>query len=344
MMEKTMTTDRPRTHLSLIPNDRPRAIDGSVSPYASTKRGVSPEELEAAENELRERAKKLYKQIETTYWELGQCLYDVYDGVPGSYRSLMRGDGSRAARRALFDKWGYQNFAEYCEKEIGIKKRSAESLRYAYYWFEIELMLPTEVREDIKALGRSKVYLLSGFVTNDDVMSWLGKAKTMTYEDLKRAIKQAKAIRADKNTDHEERDEFAAYDGGDGPTPAPAPERMHTFTTSLYDGQFETVSAALERARQLSGSDKNNHNLELICQDFLTNNDFGKVADEKKFLAKIERHLGKKLIAIDPRMGTPVYGSDLLWMLVKSKSASDIDFEDTATESEAGSEADDEGE
>lgn len=311
-----------RDGLTVIPggldNGRPKAMNGSI--VLTPKRKVSEEELEKAENELRARAKDLFKRIETTYWELGQALYEVYDGVPGGYRDLMKGDGSRAARKALFEKWGYASFEEYCEKEIGILRRSAQNLRYAYYWFEINLMLPTELKEQIKSLGRSKVYLLSGFVDNDNIMGWVDKARQMTHEKLKKEIKTAKAEKADKNKDGEEGgvDINDAMGDDDERKVAPAPEEMHTLQAGLFEPQWKTWEAAFDRAKNISGSDKIGHNLELICQDFLANNDFTKPEEDiKAYCAKIERHLGKKLIVIDPGSGSPVYGADLLWMLVK---------------------------
>jgi hypothetical protein len=278
---------------------------------------ISPEEIEVGKNELREKAKALVKKIETDYWDLGQYLYDVYDGLPGGYRDLLKGEGSRAVRKAMFEEWGYASFGEYCEKELGIKKRSGESLRYAYYWFEIHLNLPKELKEDIKTLGRSKVYMLSGFVSSDDVMGWISKAKSMTYEDLKKSVKEAKSVKAGNTgvIDVEEADQNIGK-------PAPAPEVMHTVQTSLYEPQFQIWNAAFERAKGISKSEKVGHNLELICQDFLMNNDFGKSSDDDKkaWLEKIERSIGWKLIAIDPVSGKPQHGVDLLWMLVKARS------------------------
>ena len=266
--------------------------------------------LERAENELRELTKSLHKDIETTYWELGRCLYEIYDGVPGGYRDLMKGGGSRAVRKELFRKWGYDSFAEYCEKEVGVMKRSAENLRYAYYWFEIHLAgLPTDVKQGIKELGRSKVYQLAGFVDRDGVISWTEKAKNMTFEELKKAIRAAKVVREEA---------AAVASGNEERKVAPAPEQLHTVQTSLYSGQYDTWSAALDRAKTLSRSDKIGHNLELICQDFLASNDFANDEDEdrRQYIAKVERRLGLKLIVIDPSTGSPVYGSELLWMLV----------------------------
>lgn len=276
---------------------------------------VTEEQLDLAEQSLRLRAKNLVNQIEHTYWELGECLYSVYDGLPGGYRDLMSGDGSRAKRKELFKKWGYKNFGEYCEKEIGIRKRSAENLRYAYYYFEIRLHLPKEIKEQIKALGRSKVYLLAGVVTEDDVVSWIDKARVMTFEMLKEEIKK---VRRD-NSDSELEGQYAQDAISGVKEELPKPEELHTVQAGLYDTQYSTWEEALNRAKNLSGSEKVGHNLELICQDFLSNNEFKNKKEDDKiaYLVKTERLLGVALIAIDPETGKPVYGSDLLWRMIE---------------------------
>jgi hypothetical protein len=285
-------------------------------------RRVSEEELLEAENKLREEARQIVKDIDDRYWDLGRVLYDVYDGVPGGYRALIQGDGSHTTRDGLFRKWGYASFGEYAEKEVGIRKRSAENLRYAYWWFSISLDLPERVLDQVKALGRSKVYLLSGFVTQETVTVWLDRAKELTFDELKLAVKQAKAVAAGKAADIAELD---TEKKDDDPPVLPKPEELHHVSTSLYDGQFETFESAMKRAKGLSGSEKIGHNLELICQDFLANNDFGASAhkDMSSFLCKIERMLGVHLVAVDTATGRAVYGGELLWRLVEERKAAD---------------------
>lgn len=288
----------------------------------TSRKEVSPEELTEAEDKLREEARQIVKDIDNKYWDLGRVLYDVYDGVPGGYRALVQGNGSRAARQELFRKWGYASFGDYAEREVGIRKRSAENLRYAYYWFAISLDLPETVIDQIKTLGRSKVYHLSGFVTQETVTLWVDRAKELTTDELKKAIGQAKAVAAGKTSDITELDPAPPKDPD---IPAlPKPEELHHISTSLYDGQFATFESAMKRAKGLSGSEKIGHNLELICQDFLANNDFGATAkkDSKAFLLKIERMLGVHLIAVDTASGKPIYGGELLWKLVEEMSAS----------------------
>jgi len=316
-----------------------RVVNGVERKVIATN-DVDDKKLTEAENQLRERARSLVQEIENKYWDLGRVLYEVYDGVPGGYRGLMAGQGSMEERQSLFKKWGYADFGEYCEREVGLRKRTGENLRYAYWWFSVSEEMPEEVIQDLVSLGRSKVYLLSGFATRESVVLWIDKAHTLTYEQLKTAIKAAKSVIAGSGDDGEERPQDgnegidilhpgsgSSGSGGSGASsdskPLPKPEEMHSLQTSFYDDQWDTIQAALDRAKKVSKSEKINHNLDLICQDFLTNNDFSgdTEKDRSAFLGKLERKLGIMLIAVDPNTGKPVHGRDLLWRLIEEAKA-----------------------
>jgi len=287
---------------------------------------VSEEDLLKAENDLRLEAKLLVRDISSKYWDLGRVLYDVYDGVPGGYRSLMAGGGAKQDRTSLFAKWGYKNFNDYCEQEVGLQKRTAENLRYAYWYFAIQHELPAPVIADLLLIGRSKVYLLAGFATRDSISLWIEKAKELTFEELKKVIQASKAALADRNVDGEEREAQPSSQQSEVDASAPKglqkPEVLHTVQAGLYDAQMETWQSALSRAQGLTGSEKIGHNLELICQDFLANNDFSK--DKEKdldaYFSKVERRLGVLIIAIDPRSGKPVHGRELMWRMIEESS------------------------
>jgi len=282
---------------------------------------VSDEELEKAEADLRREARTLVHDIETKYWDLGRVLYDVYDGVPGGYRALLKGKGVAGDRVELFRKWGYSGFGEYCEREVGIQKRTAENLRYAYYWFAINQEMPAEVIDQLISVGRSKVYLLAGVADMNSITLWIDKAKDLTFDELKVAIRTARAVAGSKSVDTDEVDQSGKAEASkDQGKSLPKPEEMTTFQAGLFEGQKTTCDAAFKRAQGISRSDKKGHNLELICQDFLSNNDFDDPKkDVAKYISKMERRLGLLIIAIDPQTGKPVHGTDLLWRLMEEK-------------------------
>jgi hypothetical protein len=285
---------------------------------------IDEEALEREEAAVRQQAKKLFSEIEVSYWDLAKCLYSVFDGLPDSYRGLNTGDGSRARRQELFKKWGYKSFADYCEKELGLRKRTAENLRYVYYYFEVKLRLPREVIEQIKKLGRSKAYMLAGIVTEDNVISWIEKAKTMTFDVIKEEIKLLK--QSDTSSSVEEGSENLSDDIVHVHEGLPAPEELKQFHTAFYPEQVKTVDAALARAEELSGSDKKNHNLDLISQDFLLNNEFrnSKEEDKRAYLRKMENLLGVHLIALDPSTGLPLYNGDLLYRMLEENTKTTV--------------------
>lgn len=295
---------------------------------------VSEEDLLKAETQLRNEAKTLVREISHKYWDLGRVLYDVYDGVPGGYRALMSGGGSMRSRTSLFEKWGYKNFGDYCDQEVGIQKRTAENLRYAYFYFAIQQELPEPAVSELITIGRSKVYLLAGLATRDSIGIWVEKAKELTFEELKKVVKAAKAVAAGKNIDTEELDQeqTSMFDdsrpsseqkptGNNTAKPLQKPEEWHTVSAQMADSQYETWQTAFKKAQSLSNSEKVGHNLELICQDFLSNNEFGKIKDKDRsaYIAKMERRLGVLVIAIDPNSGKPIHGRDLLHRMMNAK-------------------------
>lgn len=155
---------------------------------AKTKKTKPRLSRKSAEAKLRDRARTLVIEIDERYWELGRILYEVYAGTFGGYRALMTGDGAMRTRRAMFKRWGYRNFGDYCERGLGIRKRTGENLRFAYYYFAIQQALPITMINQMVTLGRSKIYLLAGFATKSNIAVWLKKARDLTFEDLKRAI------------------------------------------------------------------------------------------------------------------------------------------------------------
>ncbi len=91
---------------------------------------------------------------------------------------------------------------------------------------------------------------------------------------------------------------------------------------ALYPAQRLNVKLALKKAAELSGSDKKSHNLDLICTDFLANNDIsGKTRDVARaaYMAKIERIFGVKLVVVSPENKEIVYGLETISKILEDK-------------------------
>jgi hypothetical protein len=99
-------------------------------------------------------------------------------------------------------------------------------------------------------------------------------------------------------------------------------EDLQFMHFAFYPDQYLTVQDALVRAQELSQSEKKSHNLSLICLDYLATNDFmgGAARDESrmKYLAKIERLLGLRLVAVDARSKEVCYGIRTLETLAQA--------------------------
>jgi hypothetical protein len=204
-------------------------------------------------------------------------------------------------------------------------RRTASNLRYIYWYFEIVLKIPAELKEQVKQLGRSKMYTLAGFVTDENLVSWLEKAAAMTNDQLKKAVAGAKALNkapAVKDGAFEYAQNMLANDANQDKEhmDVPAPEITHTLNTSLYEGQWDTWQSALDRAKNITKSDKISHNLEMICQDYLATNNFVDPADDqRRYFAKIEQLTHMRIVAIEPNTGKAVYGADLLWAMIQQR-------------------------
>lgn len=118
-------------------------------------------------------------------------------------------------------------------------------------------------------------------------------------------------------------DAFSDFPAGGADLPA-APEAPKRVAFFLYESQLEIVNRAIERAKQLAGSDKPGHALTMMATEFLSSNVFGKSdkSDDSKslFLSQIAKQLGVEIAAID-NTGKVVYGRDLLEGLLEAMAA-----------------------
>lgn len=288
---------------------------------------------------VRKRARMLAGALDTGYMELAEILWKVYstprDGDPN--------------QPAIFKAWGFETFAEYAEKELGLAKRRAERLRQIYHHVEHRLgdRIERPLKKRLLALGWTKVREIAPLLTPENAEKWIALGEKVSYTELTAETKRMRArvdeVRERQRRDREDEVERMAQ------TPAgehevaypeipddpgyeeaekilemtgfdPEARQVKTKVFPLFEDQMEPVERALERAGELSQSGSPTHNLALICTDFLATNDFRKKDDPEalsRHLHRLEISLGVKLIAVDPGAKRVVYGLDSLAHLIK---------------------------
>ena len=269
-------------------------------------------------NKLRERARKLVQERDMGFLELGEILYRVTT-------TPLDGDSKNPDICTL---WGYQDIGEWADKELGIGRRTAERYRYIWKFLEITLegKLPMSLRHRYTAIGYSKAYNLAKVITLENAEGWIEMGEELSYKDLQAAISDA--IQRQRVIEAEE-ERKAAEDEALGEERAPTKRRPDPPALSklvahfrskhfrLAPEQFDNVDLALTRANELTQTGKSGHNLDMICTDFLSTNQFRSpgvaVSDMYlTYLVKFERIFGKWIVVVDPKSHQIEYGIDAL--------------------------------
>lgn len=297
----------------------------SATKMESVTDGIEAEWTEDQIRKYREETKVLASSLDTGYMKLAERLYTIFDiPTPGD-----------VSGRPLYEVWGFNNIGDYAEQELGIHRKKAQRLRGIWYRLCVELSgMDPDTRERIVALGFAKVRELIRVLTVENAEEWAERAERENFETLSQSIRnfldnvenaRQKAISEGKNPDEIEPD-------------LPKTEVLQYETFALYEDQHKIVEDAVQRASELSGSDKRGHNLTLICTDFLATNDFltGDEEQRMSYLEKIENVMGVRLIAADKKTGSLIYGLENLEKLqeryVPGGTASEDEVEDGAAE------------
>jgi hypothetical protein len=229
---------------------------------------------------VRSKARKLARVIETGYMGLAELLYAI-DAIP------VDGDQNKGA---IYVQWGYDSFGEYVEQELNVQRRRAERLKTIWRRVQVELAdMDESLRRRLIDLGWSKVRELVRVINLENAEKWIETAEGMNYQRVALAVKMALS-----KTEEED---------SDGADPPEDVEKLKVINFHLFPEQQDIVVQALERASQLSGSEKKGHNISLVCMDFLANNDFKLANDPQarlKYIAKLEDLMGIRLVMVDP--------------------------------------------
>lgn len=278
-------------------------------------------------DKMRKRAKEVSGGLETGYMELAEVLYNLFD-VP------VDGDPKNGPWIKV---WGFKTIGDFAEAELNLNRRKAEYLRGIYYRLEVELEdMDPKIKQRIVALGWSKVRELIKVLTVKNAEKWLNVAEQSNHPDLLASIQkyQDKAKIAKEAKENGEKyvtpspakiskgDLPTAFEMQPPPTAKTSPEEddddldnIPEVSQSTFKGfkffkdQWEIVQAALARAKELSNSQVDSHNLSVICQDFLATNLFGKPGPDQviRFMAKYEKLLNVRIVVID-QDDDPIYG------------------------------------
>ncbi len=287
-------------------------IEGGKKETATDKWTAAPPGSKPWAARVRRRAKELAATLDMGYMELARILYQVYDTPI---------DGERR-KAPIYTAWGFRSFADYAERELGLHQKKAERLRLIWFKLEIELKdLDPQLKERMVALGHSKVRELTRILTIRNAKDWVDRAEGLTYRQLFAAVQdEGRRLGLAQALSDAEKAEAVA-DASEGETAllpelAPVEERRRE-TFDLFPLQLANVRLALQKSMELGNTDKKGHALDLICTDFLATNDImgGDLDKRLRYVAKIERTLGLRLVAIDPEATEIVYGLDALKLI-----------------------------
>ena len=303
-------------------------------------------------HKVRKRARQLASDMDTGYMELAQILYEVWDtpidGDPNKgpiYKSWGYDSFARWADEDLHIQkrkaerlraiW-YTLEVELIGLDPELKKRiiflGVSKCR------ELVRVLELSNAEDWVAIAEKSSYpVLRASIAKAKEVSDLAKAQAKAAA----AIAATEAAEEAAEEEGEEPDleavggnahvpeaspDFDAEPDRGGPQPAipvaplPEPEEMAFEHFGLFPEQHLNVKLAIRKAGELSGSDKKSHNLDLICTDFLANNDIipaNLVENRARLLRRLEQVFAVKIIALDLANDEVVYGAGILSKLAK---------------------------
>jgi len=200
-------------------------------------------------------------------------------------------------QRSLFTRWGFKNFQEYVESDLGFKYRKANYLVNIWSWYTENVH-----REDVmdavwNEIGWSKAKELVGVITDENADHWLSRARDLNAVQL--AEEARKYLQLQKG------------DGDGGGAASKGGDEFKTMSLKLTVAQKENVEEAIELASKMSGSEKKGHNIDLISTNFIANNADSLARDSLDFLGLIEKQYGISILAVRLSDKTVIHGREV---------------------------------
>lgn len=183
-------------------------------------------EIVTRSNEVREQIKEVADSIDESYQSLAKLLHETYDN-------------------GYYIRWGFENFKEYCETEVGVQYRKA---RYLVGIAEAIKDLNIDWR-DVEGVGWTKMRTLLPMLKEDGVVGdWLEVAKQYSVKDLEKLVKDAKL----------------GFDIG-----AAGGDKIVTLTFRMTPEQSEIITDALDTAKKASETTDNVLAFEQMAFDYV---------------------------------------------------------------------------
>ena len=281
----------------LVPYDG-KTIDAEFVPDMEPVFKMVDDELsKLSASELKSQILDVKNAIESKQWEL--CKYLWYINKKRSYTP-------------------HKTFNEYVEKELTFEKSKARYL--VQIWERLYVAQSDKtVFHKVIALGWTKAKELIHVVTAENVDAWVGKAKHISVEQLRKEVKNYLNSIAPVDDPKKVVEQSEQVEG------TPAEHAMKELKFSFQYHDFVAVSEALDRVKSNYSSQdglSNGAALALICADYLATNPIeGQDGDSRKFLIdsmlKYEKLAGVEIIVLDTKAETVLCGSEHLEAVMK---------------------------
>ena len=190
------------------------------------------------------------------------------------------------AEKKSYKHYGYTSFHAYCEEHLQFGKRKGD------YFVSIHRNLvesghfKPEVLDEMEWTTARELASLPKEELAKNAAEWIEKAKTMPREELHREVKALKG-----HVDVE-------------PT--------YPMRIVYHEEQYKNVKRAMKVAEKLTGSDKNNHLVDMICLEFLSYHLDEKEVELEDLLRRINDHFEVECVAVKVVDGeeTIVFGEE----------------------------------
>lgn len=245
-------------------------------------KGKKVGEASSEHADIREKIKAHITGAEDEHWALSTLLWECYDA-------------------AMYTTWGFASWKEYVEKELDFQQRKAEYHTSVGKWFK---NMPPNAQDWARGLGFSKVRLITGIVTPENIAEWRQKLDGKSFREIEDMMKGARDESGGKSKDGDD-DE--------------SENKLKNVNLKFFPEQHVNFTRATDIAKGMAESDKISHAVDLICTDFLATN--GGIETVQDYLKKVEKATGVRLVGYDPAEDAVVYGGKLIQELRDRKTA-----------------------